>query len=199
MPTISDPLPPAPIPAMGAISGVDLSAMDIETALMYVQTQRANLIETQLKDQMVSVQKRNTDIERLNSALAELRRVRPTDDTTDTYVNSGGMMFTMPTSAYPAGGVIATSANGADTVNVNATGLLEAYGITATGSTLKQAQIDQLISTVTAKIDSLNSSQQMDMLRLQSLTNKRNEAYDVMTNFMKKSQDARSSIVSNMR
>jgi len=37
------------------------------------------------------------------------------------------------------------------------------------------------------------------MLRLQSLSNKRNESFDVMTNFVKKMQDSRSSIIGNMR
>ncbi|WZB66630.1 hypothetical protein WJ971_00595 [Achromobacter xylosoxidans] len=48
-------------------------------------------------------------------------------------------------------------------------------------------------------IDSAGNSQQMDMLRLQSMTNKRNEAFDVMTNFVKKMQESRSSIIGNMR
>ncbi|MBO9540523.1 hypothetical protein J7643_08030 [bacterium] len=43
------------------------------------------------------------------------------------------------------------------------------------------------------------SGNQMDMLRLQSLTNKRNEAFDLMTNFIKKMADSRSSILGNMR
>jgi hypothetical protein len=64
---------------------------------------------------------------------------------------------------------------------------------------MTQDEYDQAIPTVTAKIDSLNSSQQMDMLRLQSLTNKRNESFDIMTNFIKKLQDNRSSIIGNMR
>lgn len=50
-----------------------------------------------------------------------------------------------------------------------------------------------------AQIDAVNNSQQMDMLRLQSMSNKRNEAFDVMTNFIKKMQDSRSSIIGNMR
>lgn len=50
-----------------------------------------------------------------------------------------------------------------------------------------------------AQIDAANNSQQMDMLRLQSMSNKRNEAFDVMTNFIKKMQDSRSSIIGNMR
>lgn len=37
------------------------------------------------------------------------------------------------------------------------------------------------------------------MMALQSLSNKRNESFDVMTNFIKKMQDGRSSILSNMR
>ena len=43
------------------------------------------------------------------------------------------------------------------------------------------------------------NSQQMDMLRLQSLSNKRNEAFDLMTNFIKKMQENRSSVIGNMR
>lgn len=46
---------------------------------------------------------------------------------------------------------------------------------------------------------SLSNTQQMDMLRLQSLINKRNEAFDIMTNFTKKMQDSRTSIIENMR
>lgn len=48
-------------------------------------------------------------------------------------------------------------------------------------------------------MDGLSNTQQMDMTRLQGMTNKRNEAFDVMTNFLKKMQDSRSSIIGNMR
>lgn len=49
------------------------------------------------------------------------------------------------------------------------------------------------------QIDNLSNSQQMEMLRLQSLSNKRNEAFDLLSNFIKKMQDNRSSIIGNMR
>lgn len=49
------------------------------------------------------------------------------------------------------------------------------------------------------KIGSLSNSQQMDMLRLQSMTNKRNEAFDTMTNLVAKMKAQRDSIVGNMR
>jgi TolA-binding protein len=56
------------------------------------------------------------------------------------------------------------------------------------------AKLDAQIKDITAQIAALSNTQQMDMLRLQSLSNKRNEAFDVMTNFMKKLADSRPGI-----
>lgn len=69
----------------------------------------------------------------------------------------------------------------------------------ATSDEGKKAKLDEEIQTLKSQIDATSNSQQMDMLRLQSLTNKRNEAFDAMTNFVKKMQDSRSSIIGNMR
>lgn len=62
-----------------------------------------------------------------------------------------------------------------------------------------KGQLENLLGQIKSQIDSASNSQQMDMLRLQSLTNKRNEAFDTMTNFIKKMQDSRSSVIGNMR
>lgn len=118
-----------------SVTSIDLQSMDLETALMMVQTQRAALLEQQLKSQLDAVQQRNQQIAQLNEQL-------------------------------------------------------------------QQAQLrgDQAaVQAIKSQIDALGSSQQMDVLRLQSLSNKRNEAFDVMTNFIKKMQDSRSSIIGNMR
>ncbi|CAM4211403.1 hypothetical protein [Saccharibacillus endophyticus] len=123
------------ITGINGTSSIDIRSMDLESAMMAVQQQRANLLEQQLKDQMQSVQDRNAQLAILNSQLNEA----------------------------------------------------QANGDTATAEARK------------AQIDALSSTQQMDMLRLQSLSNKRNEAFDVMTNFIKKMQDSRSSIIANMR
>ncbi|OWR32127.1 hypothetical protein CDO73_05670 [Saccharibacillus sp. O23] len=109
--------------------------MDVETALMMVQQQRAQLLDQQLADQANAVQERNAQLAILSSQLKQA----------------------------------------------------EANGDAATAA---QRQ---------SEIDALSNSQQIDMLRLQSLSNKRNEAFDVMTNFVKKMQDSRSSIIGNMR
>jgi len=125
--------------AMGGVSGMDLAGMDIETALMAVQSQRTQLLDEQLKNQIQAVQEKNNQAAQLNDQLSQL--------------------------------------NGQERTPEN------------------QAQID----AVKSQLDGLQNSQQMDMLRLQSMSNKRNEAFDVMTDFVKKMQDSRSSIIGNMR
>lgn len=132
--------------SIGGITAMDIQGMDLETAMMAVQSQRANLLESQLRTQMEEVQKRNQQIAELNSKIAQLRADRGTPK-----------------------------------------------------SSLSVAETDKQIEQLKSQIDSLNSSQQMDMLRMQSLTNKRNEAFDLMSNFIKKMADSRSSILGNMR
>lgn len=126
--------------------GVNLGSMDIETALLMVQQQRSNQLESQLQSQLADVQKRNEQIATLNEQLSKLNAAIA--DTTD-----------------------------------NA----------------KKDELKAQIQELKSQIDALSNSQQMDMLRLQSLSNKRNEAFDTMTNFVKKMQDSRSSIINNMR
>jgi polyribonucleotide nucleotidyltransferase len=122
-------------PVGSSLSAIDLSGMDIETALMMVQQERTKLLDSQLQAQIQQVQNRNQAIAELNEQLQAA-------------IQSGDA---------------------------------------------SQVQV------LKGKIDAMSNSQQMDMLRLQSMTNKRNEAFDVMTNFVKKMQDSRSSIIGNMR
>ena len=61
------------------------------------------------------------------------------------------------------------------------------------------AKLDNQINDLSTQIDTLGSTQQMDMLRLQSLSNKRNEAYDNLTNFKKKLADEKPGIIGNTR
>lgn len=126
---------PASASSIGDLSQIDIRSMDLETALMAVQQNRANVLDQQLQDQIKYIQDRNAQLAILNSQLAEA----------------------------------------------------VANGDTATAEVRR------------AQIDATNSTQQMDMLRLQSLSNKRNEAFDLMTNLVKKMQDSRSSIIGNMR
>ncbi len=72
------------------------------------------------------------------------------------------------------------------------------YGIDTTDNT-KQAGWDKMIEHLKAFIDSQNSSSQLDMIRLQTLMNKRNQSFDTMTNVLSKMAKSRDSIISNFR
>jgi hypothetical protein len=165
---------------INATGAINLQNLDLETALMAVQTQRASQLEAQLKDQISSVQGKNEQISKLNQLLGALNAVAaafPSDAKAGTQIpGSASAKITDVTNAAKEAGV---------TVSISASS--------------NKGDVDGLVQTVKSQIDSLSNTQQMDMLRLQSLTNKRNEAFETMTNFIKKMQDSRSSIIGNMR
>ena len=49
------------------------------------------------------------------------------------------------------------------------------------------------------EIDKLNADSQLDMIKMQSLTNKRNQAFETLTNLLQKFQKSLDAVVSNMR
>lgn len=159
----------------GGVETINVSSVDIETAIMAVQGERAKLMEQQLRDQIKSVQDRNDQLTKLNDAQSKLSEVQA-DLQADAQTNQG--------------------------INDDQKEVLkkamEEVGLN-TKLPENKGELDALRSQLKSQIDAQSSSQQMDMLRLQSLSNKRNEAFDVMTNFVKKMQDSRSSIIGNMR
>ena len=172
--------------------GTDTTGMDLENAMMAVQISRANALERQLTSDMGAVAKRTKDIVTLNNVLRAALQLR------SELSNVAG-----PNAATPNGASKTMLANA-----FNEAGKTD--GLQQMGGALTQmqmgaltygtkAELDNSIAKVKVKIDELSSSQQMDMLRLQSLSNKRNEAFDIMTNLMKKTEENRSSIIKNMQ
>jgi hypothetical protein len=197
---------------LGGVSNVNIQSMDIETALMMVQSQRTQLLDSQLTSQIQGVQDRNNQIASLNNVLSTLNAAQaafPGDAKPDATIKDWNddkvHEIEIPLNdAIQQAGLqdlgFGSSAGQTSAQNYRdgTAGTLPSGSSVMKGSTTK-AQIDAAIAKVKGQIDSLGNSQQMDMLRLQSLTNKRNEAFDVMTNFVKKMQESRSSIIGNMR
>jgi hypothetical protein len=270
----------------GAVQMMNIEGLDLESMLMAVQTNRVNLMDQQLKDQMLVVQGRNnriselnTNMNGMNAAIAKLGTAAdakfPASTTVDA-IKSNPMMANAFTpdvlSRLDAGAAFMASAPmvvdsdlttkrlgyvaGTDSLanykgplgNVEVRTLLETMkdtgyvgsaeflalplpdgGVRKTltpeqDATLKaeaakvsaylktpatvvdpkalactdRASAEAYIKSITTEIDALGNSQQMDMLRLQSLSNKRNEAFEIMTNFMKKLAESRSGIIRNI-
>ena len=187
---------PPPSPSGSRVGGIggnipvaDIKGLDLETAMMTIQSQRANLLEGQLKDQMQGIQKRNDEIGAMNKLIADLKTLRPAGTDKEKWGNLGANAAEGKANYARVKAAGLTMPVGADEVNEPGTGIYDA----------KQKTFDAWTEELKGKIDSMNSSQQMDMLRMQSLTNKRNEAFDLMTNFIKKMADNRSAILGNMR
>ncbi len=197
------------IPGVGgaAFSPIDISGMDLEMALMTVQTQRANLLEQQLASQINEVKNRNDKINSLNSALTALNAYKNCFKSPDKATSTEKSTSDAVTISFEQKANDALQAAGSPSLGFQGTGQVKqpdgSYkvttgdGIVGGGTTV--GQLDTAINSIKSQIDAANNSNQMDMLRLQSLTNKRNEAFDIMTNFIKKMQDSRSSILGNMR
>ena len=186
---------------VGSIGALDLSSMDLETALMMVQSQRVSLLDQSLNDQIKEVQARNELTASLNDMQAALNGLKaalpskdpkPGDRVADTPENRAlAAKFASHSHALDRG----TSPVGVS----GAIGEDNAVSSSQISSLPTREDLEKMITSLKSEIDTNSNTQQMDMLRLQSMSNKRNEAFDVMTNFVKKMQDSRSSIIGNMR
>ena len=205
-----------PIGGASTVNGMNLSGMDIETALLAVQSQRTQLLDAQLADQIKAVQSRNDQIAKLNDVMGALTKAQSqfssdakAGDTVPGWNDDRIQNIEIPINdAIRAAGITDlgfTSRAGrisTDATHPKSDGhpghvLPAAPNIFQQGTT--KGELDAAITKIKGMIDTQTNSQQMDMLRLQSLSNKRNESFDVMTNFVKKMQDSRSSIIGNMR
>ena len=191
------------------ISPLNLQSMDLETALMMVQTERTRLLDTQLASQIEAVQARNDQVAKLNNVLSALNKAvasfasdAKATSKISNYDNAKVESIEIPLNdAIQAAGISDLGfKKGEGSVTNPETGKVEKEtGTNIMHKEVTKGELDAAITTIKGMIDSQSNSQQMDMLRLQSLSNKRNEAFDVMTNFIKKMQDSRSSIIGNMR
>ncbi|KAB8125833.1 hypothetical protein F9U64_21505 [Gracilibacillus oryzae] len=57
----------------------------------------------------------------------------------------------------------------------------------------------ELVKKLQAELDNIQNNMNMLILRMQSLNNKRNEAFTTLTNTIRKFEEARSSIIRNIR
>lgn len=184
---------------------MSVEGLDLETALMLVQSERVGLLDKQLKTQMSEVDARNKKVAQLNDVLSDLNQVAaqyPGDADPAGVPKKWGPdkqnEYEIPLNdAIQSAGI--TDLGFSNGGKGQVTGQVIAGGPNVYNGSVPKGEIDAAISKVKGMIDGLTNTQQLDMLRLQSATSKRNEAFDLMSNVAKKLQENRSSIVSNMR
>ncbi|QEI08270.1 hypothetical protein FXN63_22360 [Pigmentiphaga aceris] len=206
------------IDSLGGAAGINLQnlqSMDLETALMMVQSERTKLLDSQLQTQIQEVQNRNEMVSKLNNvvnalnaSIGQISGTGPNDVASAWPSERAGNAEVPLNDAIAAAGItdLGFTAGagvrhviGADGKPTSATQIVRNNPAIMSAPSTPRSQLEAAVTKVKGMIDALGNTQQMDMLRLQSLSNKRNEAFDVMTNFVKKMQESRSSIIGNMR
>ncbi len=255
--------------SISLISAEQLEGMDLETALMSVQSDRAKLLDAQLREQLNEVKSRNQAIANLNTSLAACRELlgnfpadagndkkisdiandqwkksndahKKTQQTTkDVEIEAQRKIITdaekeqkkivddakqkkikkiEEQAPWQNQKVIIEKANQAiksiksraiDSLptqdsDAKTRAMMDKFEASCAEANISldiknKGDLQTATENIKGLIDAESNSQQMDMVRLQSLSNKRNEAFEIITNFIKKSQDNRSSIISNTR
>ncbi len=176
-----------------------------------VQGDRIKQMDAQLVDQVKAVQARNDQIAKLNNVLSTLNAYntqidgkdagdKPKDWTADK-INR----FELPLNdAIQAAGIKDLGFESRTGQRTPLAGesrdggqgkLLTGTGVVS-GSTTK-GEIETAITKIKGMIDAESNNQQMDMLRVQSLNNKKNESVEILTTTQKKHSDSTSGIIRN--
>jgi len=176
--------------------GTDVGSLSIEDALLLVQMDRVRLCESQLQDQINTIRNKNEQMRALNDMKSQLlvlkanfsKDAKETDklNTKGHWNDDIGNKEVKPVAEKLAQAW-------------EAAGLDASYIDKIRNGSITKAEVDAAEQVIKSAVDNLSSSSQMDMVRLQSLNNKRSEAFDTMTNMLKKAADSKSSVVSNFR
>jgi ABC-type branched-subunit amino acid transport system substrate-binding protein len=177
------PMASAPWPA------ITIGAGDLEATLMQVQSQRAGVIDDELKEQMLAIQQRHADLQRINDALSALSQLR-------SLFAAGAPGTQTLDSVNPSSDVIARV-----TAAASIAAARDALApLTSTASTAwSKAQLEAAITAVKQAIDASSNQDQLDMLRLQGLSDKRNEALDLLAQVSRKLSENKDTIIGNVR
>jgi hypothetical protein len=171
----------AKLSAMAATGGLslDVKGMDLEAVMLRIQTERAQFLETQLKEQVAAVKVRNDSIARLNAVLRTLAPLAarfPANARADA-----------ATKDYVSASDIAAWQRAARDAGV------------APSDISTKAAVDAQQRVLKDRIDAMVDLEQRDMVSLQKLSEKRNETFEMLTNVMKKMQEQQKGIISNIR
>lgn len=163
---------PNEITSIAGSYNFDGQQYDLETLMMKLQTKRADAVDSQLTEQVIMIKERNALLAEAQKILSEARSLRPSKDTDKAKMT-------------------ATIAEFCNKQNIKIVG--------AVGADLKQSEWDQNIESIKAFIEQLNTASQQEMIKLQELTTKRDQAYAQMTDLMAKYSKTTDEIIRNMR
>ncbi|WP_163369407.1 hypothetical protein [Endozoicomonas acroporae] len=153
---------------------VDFTKPSLDALIMGVLTARADILQTQLEDQIESINQKNDLLEEANAYLAKAKEKKAAAGT------SGSSLMTKDMVDFWKQMGAQTDRSGND-------------------DTHNAAEWDANIEHLKSKIESLTSQSQLQTTKLQQTINKYNQTFEMLSNFINKYFQSISTIIQNMR
>ena len=162
--------------------------VDFQDLLVVVSEDRARVIEEEIEPMSVRMDVRNKRLDQLGDALAIISDLEAQWTDSDKYNDPKDSTIAVGDSAKKGLAIIGCPENdGSEYYNSNNTLHLP-----------NKSRADYYQQMLKSKIDSLNNAANDDMTRLQSLVDRRDEAYETATSLMQSVGDTRSNTIKNM-
>lgn len=150
---------------------------DFQDLMVAISQNRATKVEEEVKPLSTKITNRNKTLEDLGNVLADLTKLQAQFDNDSKGDTRKGSL--QPGSYEVLETVFGTPLNFS---------LLN----------MTKAEVEEWLQKVKSKIDALNNEAQKDMTRLESLVNRRDEAFSTASDLMSKIGDTRSNAIRNM-
>ncbi len=159
----------------------EILSMPLDVAAFYLAMQQTESLDRQIQDKMLEIQNKQSDLAQAREYLAKMKELQ-----NNAKEGKGDCPWDKKASMMPQG----------------MADWLDAHGVQwdRTGNDLAQSEKewDINIEHLNAYIQNKNSSVELDMLQIQSLMNKRNQALEMSSTIMKKSTEAKEAILRNI-
>ena len=150
--------------------------VDFQDIMIMISENRATAVEGEVKPLSTRITNRNETLEKLGNVLADLTKLQAQfDSDADGDDRKGSLQQTSKDILIAVFGSL-------DWDNLKMT----------------KYEVEEWLQKVKSKIDALNNEAQKDMTRLQSLVDRRDEAFSTASDLMSKIGDTRSNVIRNM-
>lgn len=183
-------------------SSVDVYSMDVETAMLIVMIGRTDALDDTLRVYMDKIQSQNDQMALLNECLKQLNNILAKYGSSDTAKYSDSSVYGANNQPMYDANEALKAANVQPFVSTQNGPLdpLKGGGTWPGGlvSTNVKGDVNAAITTINNLVTEISNNQQIDMINLQSTSNKRDESYNIMTNWIKSIHESLTRIANNI-
>lgn len=193
-----------PVTATASTSSVDLSTMDVNTAMLFVMIGHVDAIEDAIMEYLQKVQYENDQMALLNKATNLLNTIYGAfgSDQSKTYKDKYGTnnqpMYDANNALKDAQAVVFDASQKGPLSSAYNANDPTTYWLGGLKDTNTGYEIQQAITSLNNLVTEISNAQQIDMINLQSMSNQRDEVYNILTNWVKAVHDTDMKVTNNI-